>query len=284
MFYTMNNLKIYLYVTEYVIPPEDEGLEVLNINKEQVEILLAASFIDPPKDVLWLTDDQELIDQLEQHNLPVAAVETNNGGIKRASFVFTDVHELEVEDFYRVYQRFNNMPWYITESERTYIREIDVRNTDDLDALISLYNEPGITDYMEGLYEYDKEKEYQENYVKYIYKFYGYGLWLVFSKENNKLIGRAGLESRDKCAEAEAEMGYVIAVDYQNQGYAYEVCQAIIDYAKKNLNLNRLKVRIHPYNEPSIRLAASLGFTGDSRDENGDRVMMLEINNAWSYN
>lgn len=284
MFYTMNNLKIYLYVTEYVTPPEDEGLEVLAITKEQVEILLAASFIDPPKDVLWLTDDQELIDQLEQHNLPVAAVETNKGGIKRASFVFTDVHELEFEDFYRVYQRFNNMPWHITESARTYIREIDVRTTDDLDALIALYNEPGITDYMEGLYEYDKEKEYQENYVKYIYKFYGYGLWLVFSKDTNKLIGRAGLESREKCAEAEAEMGYVIAVDYQNQGYAHEVCQAVIDYAKKNLNLNRLKVRIHPYNEPSIRLAASLGFTGDSRDENGDRVMMLEINNAWSYN
>lgn len=278
------NLKIYLYVTEYVAPPEDEGLEVLNITREQVEILLAASFIDPPKDVLWLTDDQELIDQLEHHNLPVAAVETNSGGIKRASFVFTDVHELEFEDFYRVYQRFNNMPWYITESARTYIREIDVRTTDDLDALIALYNEPGITDYMEGLYEYDKEKDYQENYVKYIYKFYGYGLWLVFSKDTNKLIGRAGLESREKCAEAEAEMGYVIAVDYQNQGYAHEVCQAVIDYAKKNLNLNRLKVRIHPYNEPSIRLATSLGFTGDSRDENGDRVMMLEINNAWSYN
>ena len=57
-----------------------------------------------------------------------------------------------------------------------------------------MYAEPGMTDYMEGLYEYEEELEYQKAYIENMYRFYGYGIWLVFEKKTGTLIGRAGVE------------------------------------------------------------------------------------------
>lgn len=37
----------------------------------------------------------------------------------------------------------------------------------------------------------------QKNYIENMYGFYGYGLWLVFEKETDELIGRAGIEIRN---------------------------------------------------------------------------------------
>ena len=90
-------------------------------------------------------------------------------------------------------------------------------------------------------------------YIENMYGFYEYGMWLVFSRETGKLIGRAGLEHD--------EMGYMIAPEFQNQGYATEVCRFIIDYARENTDFEELYCRIDERNEASVRLAKKLGFT-----------------------
>lgn len=51
----------------------------------------------------------------------------------------------------------------------------------------------------------------------------------LYFQETGKLIGRAGLEHD--------ELGYMIAPEFQKQGYATEVCRFIIDYARKTQNL-----------------------------------------------
>ena len=62
-------------------------------------------------------------------------------------------------------------------------------------------------------------------------------MWLAKEKGTNRLIGRAGIDYRMLGEEEIIEMGYVIAPEYQRQGYAYEVCQAIMAWAKSNLDL-----------------------------------------------
>ena len=78
-----------------------------------------------------------------------------------------------------------------------------------------------MTDFVEPLYDYETELEYQKAYIENMYGFYEYGMWLVLSRETGKLIGRAGLEHD--------ELGYMIAPELWNQGYATEVCRFIID-------------------------------------------------------
>lgn len=158
--------------------------------------------------------------------------------------------ELDIEYLERVRRRYNHIPWDIGETDRCLIRELSLS---DLPALYELYAKPGMTDYVEPLYDYETELEYQKAYIENMYGFYEYGMWLVFSKETGKLIGRAGLEHD--------ELGYMIAPELWNQGYATEVCRFIIDYARENTDFEELYCRIDERNEASVRLAKKLGFT-----------------------
>lgn len=158
--------------------------------------------------------------------------------------------ELDIEYLERVRRRYNHIPWDIGETDRCLIRELSLS---DLPALYELYDKPSMTDYVEPLYDYETELEYQKAYIENMYGFYEYGMWLVFSKETGKLIGRAGLEHD--------ELGYMIAPELQNLGYATEVCRFIIDYARENTDFEELYCRIDERNEASVRLAKKLGFT-----------------------
>lgn len=66
-----------------------------------------------------------------------------------------------------------------------------------------------------------------------MYGFFEHGLWLVIRKEDNKVIGRAGIENREIDGELQKELGYLIGKPWQGKGYAAEACLAILDYVKE---------------------------------------------------
>lgn len=165
--------------------------------------------------------------------------------------------EIDYEYIKRIWQRKQGIPWRILETERCYLRELELA---DLDDLYELYAGEGMTDFIEPLYTREEEEEYQRAYIRSMYGFYGYGMWLVKEKETNRLIGRAGLEHRELDGDFELEMGYAIAVPYQRQGYAVEVCQAILDYAWEKLGYEHVNCLIEPENAASIGLVKKLGF------------------------
>ena len=127
-----------------------------------------------------------------------------------------------------------------------------------MDSLYDIYKEESITQYMEGLFENpDEEREYITNYRKYVYAFYEYGMWIIEEKATGKIIGRAGIDPRGE----ENELGYVIGVPWQKQGYAYEVCMGILHYAQTEMEgCEKIISKVQPENTPSIRLLEKLGF------------------------
>lgn len=113
---------------------------------------------------------------------------------------------------------------------------------------------------MEGLYEDRKEEEeFTKAYIDNMYKFYGYGMWIVELK-NGTVIGRAGISNREIDVETCFEVGYVIGKPYQKNGYATEALKAIIEYAHKELEIEKLYCVVRPENEDSIKLALRCGF------------------------
>jgi RimJ/RimL family protein N-acetyltransferase len=92
-----------------------------------------------------------------------------------------------------------------------------------------------------------------------MYRFYGYGMWIVIDRETGRLIGRAGVEHREDLG-GELELGYAISTLYQGKGYATEVCNAILAYACDELGFHEVCCLIEPENERSIRFAERLGF------------------------
>lgn len=169
----------------------------------------------------------------------------------------------EVDEIFlnHVFERHHNLPWTILETKRCIVRELALS---DMDALFTLYEDDGMTEFLENLYPYEEELEYQKAYIENMYRFYGYGMWLVFEKATGKLIGRAGLEHREEL-DGEMELGYAIGTPYQNKGYATEVCKAIIDYARNEIMTPVLNCLMDPENASSIHLAEKLGFSFDEK-------------------
>ena len=165
--------------------------------------------------------------------------------------------EVDVDFLEKVYQRYHHIPWTILETKRCMVRELTL---EDLDDLFVLYRDEEICRYTDALHAYEEEKELQRAYIENMYRYFGYGLWLVFFKETGELIGRAGLEHREYHDEIELDLGYVIGTSYQRQGFATEVCEAIIEYAKENTGFERINVLIKDENLASKKLAQKLGF------------------------
>ena len=178
--------------------------------------------------------------------------------------------EVDADFLEKVWQRHHRIPWTILETERCVVRELTL---DDLDALFELYGDGEIAQYTDALYPYEEEKEFQRAYIENMYRYFGYGLWLVFSKATGELIGRAGLEHREYHEEIELELGYIIGTKYQGQGYATEVCEAILAYAKENTGFERINALIEVGNIASENLARKLGFVHVEDFESEGKIM-----------
>lgn len=165
--------------------------------------------------------------------------------------------EVDADFLEKVYQRWHHIPWTILETDHCIVRELTL---EDLDGLFELYADEGMDRYTEPLYPYEEEKEYQRAYINNMYRYYGYGMWLVFLKDTGEIIGRAGLEHREIQEQVELELGYLIGSKYQGNGYATEVCKAIIAYAKENTSFEQINCVVEEGNEVSIHIAKKLGF------------------------
>nr|MCR4705166.1 GNAT family N-acetyltransferase [Lachnospiraceae bacterium] len=147
-------------------------------------------------------------------------------------------------------------------TERLRIREI---TTDDLPALFRLYDDPDVTAYIEPLFPYEEEREYTENYIKYVYGLYGYGMWIVERKSGDswEMIGRAGIEQKND----RLEMGYMLGNAFRHMGYAYEACSAILLFAWENTDEQAVYCVVNKKNKASIRLLEKLGFLPHFRED-----------------
>ena len=167
--------------------------------------------------------------------------------------------EVDVQFLDRIMKRAQGLPWITVITKRCYLREI---TTDDLDDLYALYAQPSITDYVEPLYDRPEEEQYTRDYIECMYRFYGYGMWLVYDRESHALIGRAGFSHQDLGDEIVLEMGYIIGVPYQRQGYAAEVCGKLLAFAREHLSdFGSVNCFVEPGNTASLALLRRLEFT-----------------------
>lgn len=172
------------------------------------------------------------------------------------SYCVENLSDIDARYLDRVYRRFHDIPWNIAETARLRIREITV---EDVPKLYELYDDASITQYMEPLFA-DPEQEmiYTREYIKNVYGFYGYGMWVLEDKESGQIIGRAGLEFKEGFEGL--ELGFMLGVAYQHKGYAYEACSEILSYGVRELGQRTYCSFINEENKASIRLCERLGF------------------------
>ena len=206
-----------------------------------------------------ITENPDEAEYFAGNSIPYIVYLNDNNKDKKFPNGAYCVENLEdIDDEYRklVYFRTKGEPLIVMETDRLIIREIKV---EDVDRLYKLYADESITKYMEPLFEdIDKEIQYTRDYIENIYGFYGYGMWIIILKETSEIIGRAGVEYKEGFDGL--ELGFMLGVEYQHKGYAYEACSAILEYSKDNLQQRNIRAVVHMDNVPSRKLCEKLGL------------------------
>lgn len=218
------------------------------------------------RETLHITDQPSIYAVLREHGRYVLPYyhEYNYGmTFSGAFYAIEKLEETDYESLNMAYRRLAGLPWDILETDRLRVRETMV---EDVDSFYEIYEKPSITAYMEDLFpDRDEEIAYTKDYIEKVYTFYGYGMWTILKKDSKEVIGRAGISWRE--GYELPELGFVIGVPWQGQGYAFEVCASILAYAREELQMERVQVLVQPGNEKSLKLCERLGFIFSGKTE-----------------
>lgn len=207
--------------------------------------------------MLCITDSKIELESVKKRGFPCIYVETEKEGefIYGAELVAEEAEDLTKELCQSVYRRFYQIPSVVSETPRLILRETVPKDTEELYRIYEgeMYLDPLPEDP-------EEEKRILASYFRNMYGIYGYGIWSVIEKESGKLIGRAGIENGEKDQKGILELGYLIGKQWRRKGYAYEAAKAVIRYAQENTTEEKMYMRIHRENIPSLKLAQKLGF------------------------
>ncbi len=149
----------------------------------------------------------------------------------------------------------------ILETERTILREV---TRDDAEFILDLLNQPSFIKYIgdrnvrtgAGAVEYIKSR------FTHSYRQFGFGMYAVESKETGTPIGICGFVKRDSLPDA--DIGFAFLPQFEKKGYAFESANAVLNYGRDVLGLERVLAITSKDNESSGRLLAKINFKFES--------------------
>jgi ribosomal-protein-alanine N-acetyltransferase len=144
---------------------------------------------------------------------------------------------------------------FLLESNRLIIRKLIIEDAE----LLFKYSQEDITK-QELPDEVFENVEKTKETVKYLISNYDNKYPLVYGiilKEKNIIIGHINLSIIDKGI----EIGYAIATDYQNKGYASELIVPFTSWAKENFKLENIYGIVKLDNIPSWKILERNGFS-----------------------
>jgi RimJ/RimL family protein N-acetyltransferase len=111
---------------------------------------------------------------------------------------------------------------------------------------------------------------------------YGYGPLMLRLRGEDALIGNCGVfhtfRGLGDDFDDNPEAGWIVAAGHVGQGLASEAMRAVLQWFEREHGPRRIVCMIAPENQPSLTLAAKLGFTPlrQAESPDGDGVWLLE--------
>jgi RimJ/RimL family protein N-acetyltransferase len=148
----------------------------------------------------------------------------------------------------------------VLETDRLVLRWL---NVDDAAFILELLNDPSFIRFIgdKGVRTLADARNYILNGPVASYEKFGFGLNAVDLKEANVSIGICGILKRDTLPHP--DIGFAFLPAYWHKGYAYEASAAVLERARKNLDIDHVLAITTPDNEASMKLLGKLGLRFD---------------------
>lgn len=193
-------------------------------------------------------------------------------------YCFESFSDIDSRYLIHVWHRYQHIPISRFTTKHLEIRELCAL---DLPRLFKIYQEPGIDTYMEELHQdYSIFTEKMQAYINQIYPLYDFGMWGVFLKGSNILIGECGIHQVTIDNNIEIEIGYLLSTKYQKKGYGREMVRATLKYANKTYDFQTIIAQIMRGNHSSIKLAEHCGFVYKKKCKKNGKVLYQY---EWNY-
>lgn len=150
----------------------------------------------------------------------------------------------------------------ILQTERLILRQLTLTDTP---FIIELLNTEGWLKYIgdRNVKTAEQARQYLANGPLKSYADNGFGLYLVSMKNSNTPIGMCGLIKRNYLPHP--DIGYALLPGATGQGYAFEIVQAVIDFAFNDLQLQKILAITLPENKNSVKLLLKTGMQFEER-------------------
>lgn len=203
-----------------------------------------------------------IIEWAEVHSVPIEFCPDDDpesiddlscGSGFKYEYVITYSSDVTPEYLDILYSHSHDLSAVIGSSDRLTIREISLEDLDSYKELIELFPDAVSDSSLKGL---SKDEFHQRHlaYIKYSYRFLGYGIYGIFKKSSGKMIGIAGVDGTDQ-----PTLSYALFKEHQGYGYAYEACRIILEYVKDYLDVPHIDINVKKENTASLNLAKKLG-------------------------
>ena len=145
----------------------------------------------------------------------------------------------------------------ILESDRLQLREMTLS---DIGALSSMLQDEKVMYAYNGAFNDEETLAWMQKQMQR-YEEYGFGLWGVFIKNTDEMIGQCGITMQEYKAKQVPEIGYLLAHEHWHKGYAVEAATACREYGFNALHFDALYSIIRDTNIASQNVALRNGMS-----------------------
>ncbi|MDX2249203.1 MAG: GNAT family N-acetyltransferase [Bacteroidia bacterium] len=138
---------------------------------------------------------------------------------------------------------------------RTQLRLI---SWDDFDEYHQLSADPEVMKYISPVFTPEQSRKKLAELIEWQERHPGRGYWTVRSREDGRFVGVFCLRKLDRTEET--EIGYRISRDFWGKGFASEVAEFLVGYARDTLRLERIVAVTDPHNLASQRVLEKVGL------------------------
>lgn len=151
----------------------------------------------------------------------------------------------------------------ICETENLVLRDFDVS---DAEELFRIHSDPETMRFLgTGPGSLEEERRNIQRHIDTFYRVYGFGLWGVVLKSEDRLIGRCGILQQEVDGRRRPEISYLIDRDHWGRGLATEAAKGVLDIAHSRFGIDKMIAVIATGNGGSTRVAEKCGFQFEKR-------------------
>lgn len=144
----------------------------------------------------------------------------------------------------------------ILETARLQLREM---RPSDIESLSSILQDSNVMYAYNGAFNREETMAWMQKQLQH-YKDFGFGLWGVFLKDTDRMIGQCGITMQEYKGMEVPEIGYLLAHEYWHKGYAVEAATVCREYGFNTLKFDELYSIIRDTNVVSQKVALRNGM------------------------